>query len=103
MTVYTLQTGAAPLLISIPHLGTTIPEDLLAGMHRDTALRLDDTDWHLDRLLPFLASCPQRTDPGKRPRVLYRLVYGARDGTADRLERRSDGEHEAGSRARVAA
>ncbi|HCT9233137.1 TPA: N-formylglutamate deformylase [Escherichia coli] len=53
MTVYTLQTGAAPLLISIPHLGTTIPEDLLAGMQRATALRLDDTDWHLDRLYAF--------------------------------------------------
>lgn len=53
MTVFTLIPGTAPLLISIPHLGTSIPDDILAAMQRNTALRLDDTDWHLDRLYGF--------------------------------------------------
>lgn len=53
MNVFTLLPGTAPLLISIPHLGTSIPDDILAAMQRNTALRLDDTDWHLDRLYGF--------------------------------------------------
>ncbi len=50
--VYTLVSGTAPLLISIPHLATAIPEDIAATMTAD-ALRVDDCDWHLDRLYGF--------------------------------------------------
>lgn len=46
---YTLHQGTAPLLISIPHLGTTLPEEL-QNAYSDEALQLADTDWHLDRL-----------------------------------------------------
>jgi N-formylglutamate deformylase len=49
---YNLVEGDAPLLISIPHLGTTIPEDL-RGSYTDIALTVADTDWHLDRLYAF--------------------------------------------------
>lgn len=53
--LYTLERGDAPLLISIPHLGTSIPESL-RGQYTDVALSLADTDWHLDRLYAFAKS-----------------------------------------------
>ena len=52
--LFTLQQGTAPLLISIPHVGTMIPEDIAATM-TPAALRVDDCDWHLDRLYAFAA------------------------------------------------
>lgn len=41
--------GHAPLLISMPHAGTTIPNDIAANM-TDAALVKADTDWHLPLL-----------------------------------------------------
>jgi len=49
---YHFETGTAPLLISIPHLGSQIPESLRSDL-TDVALRSGDTDWHLDRLYAF--------------------------------------------------
>lgn len=46
--------GSAPLLVSIPHLGQEIPDALRDG-YAEEALRLADTDWHLDRLYDFAA------------------------------------------------
>ncbi|CCD37421.1 unnamed protein product [Candidatus Paraburkholderia kirkii UZHbot1] len=48
--LFSLERGDAPLMISIPHLGTHIPESL-RGLYTDVALTVADTDWHLDRLL----------------------------------------------------
>ncbi|WP_322068902.1 N-formylglutamate deformylase [Paraburkholderia bannensis] len=53
--LYTLERGDAPLLVSIPHLGTVIPEEL-RGQYTDVALSVADTDWHLDRLYAFAKS-----------------------------------------------
>jgi len=50
--VYHFETGTAPLLISIPHLGSQIPEPLQPAM-TELGLRSGDTDWHLDRLYAF--------------------------------------------------
>jgi len=50
--LYTLHRGDAPLLISIPHLGTEIPASL-RPLYTDIALTVADTDWHLDRLYDF--------------------------------------------------
>lgn len=50
--IYTLERGSAPLLISIPHRGTRIPETLAADM-TPAAQRVDDCDWHLERLYAF--------------------------------------------------
>lgn len=47
-----LSRGTSPLLISIPHLGTEIPPDILATM-TPVAQHRDDTDWHLDQLYSF--------------------------------------------------
>lgn len=50
--VFKLHTGRLPVLLSIPHLGTDLPQEIgpaLAPEARITA----DTDWHLDRLYGF--------------------------------------------------
>ncbi|SIO72110.1 N-formylglutamate deformylase [Burkholderia sp. GAS332] len=49
---YSLHRGDAPLVISIPHLGTEIPAPL-KHLYSHAALTLADTDWHLDRLYDF--------------------------------------------------
>ncbi|MDR5762810.1 N-formylglutamate deformylase [Caballeronia sp. LZ035] len=50
--LFTLSRGDAPLLLSIPHLGTIIPDDL-RDRYTDVALTVADTDWHLDQLHAF--------------------------------------------------
>lgn len=45
--------GTAPLLVSMPHAGVHIPPGIAAGM-TDAALKLPDTDWHLEQLYDFL-------------------------------------------------
>lgn len=50
---YTLKSGSAPLLVSMPHSGTIIP-GYIAERLLDEALTLPDTDWHLNELYGFL-------------------------------------------------
>jgi N-formylglutamate deformylase len=50
--LFKLRRGTAPLLISMPHVGTFVPADIAQRM-TDAALRLPDTDWHLERLYDF--------------------------------------------------
>jgi len=50
--VYTLHRGGAPLLVSVPHVGTEIPADQ-RQRYTERALRVEDTDWFLDRLYGF--------------------------------------------------
>ena len=51
-TVFTLYQGTQPLLISLPHVGTHVPETLHPRLH-PRALNVEDTDWFLDRLYAF--------------------------------------------------
>lgn len=51
-SAFTLYRGDRPLLISLPHVGTEIPPDAQARL-RPEALRVVDTDWHLDILYAF--------------------------------------------------
>lgn len=44
--------GTAPLLISMPHVGTYLPPKLVSRL-TDEAHQVPDTDWHLDRLYAF--------------------------------------------------
>jgi N-formylglutamate deformylase len=53
-TVFTLTRGTRPLLVSLPHVGTHIPE-ALRPRFVDRALQVEDTDWFLDRLYAFAA------------------------------------------------
>ena len=50
---FTLHRGTSPLLVSLPHVGALIPENI---RHRFVpwALQTEDTDWHLDRLYAFV-------------------------------------------------
>jgi N-formylglutamate deformylase len=52
MPVYLLHRGTAPLLVSLPHAGTHIP-DALHGALLPRALASEDTDWFLDKLYAF--------------------------------------------------
>lgn len=52
MDVCTLTRGTAPLLISLPHDGSAIP-DVLAARMTPEARRAPDTDWHVSRLYAF--------------------------------------------------
>ena len=50
--VFTLHRGSAPLLVSLPHDGSAIP-DAIAERMTDSARRAPDTDWHVARLYAF--------------------------------------------------
>ncbi|MBN8481970.1 MAG: N-formylglutamate deformylase [Xanthomonadales bacterium] len=50
--IFTLHRGDAPLLISLPHDGTHLPDDIAATLTA-TARRVPDTDWHVSRLYAF--------------------------------------------------
>ena len=54
MEIFRLDQGTAPLLISLPHDGSHIPDDIAARMH-PAARRSPDTDWHVARLYAPLA------------------------------------------------
>ena len=45
--------GSIPLLVSMPHVGTDIPDDIAARM-TPQALVKADTDWHLRELYGFV-------------------------------------------------
>ncbi|AXK72432.1 N-formylglutamate deformylase [Lysobacter sp. TY2-98] len=49
---FTLHRGRAPLLVSLPHDGSAIPDGLAARMTNE-ARRTPDTDWHVSRLYAF--------------------------------------------------
>ncbi len=49
-----LRPGTTPLLVSIPHCGELIPDELRAR-YQPRALDVEDTDWHLDELYAFAA------------------------------------------------
>ncbi|HEY7238918.1 MAG TPA: N-formylglutamate deformylase [Burkholderiales bacterium] len=53
MEPFKFRAGRAPLLVSMPHTGTHIPEAFLARMTAE-AKRLPDTDWHLEHLYDFV-------------------------------------------------
>lgn len=50
---YQFTAGSIPLLVSMPHVGTDIPDDIAARM-APCALARADTDWHLRELYGFL-------------------------------------------------
>ena len=50
---FELHCGSVPLLVSMPHVGTHIPDELKPG-YVPRALAVEDTDWHLERLYGFV-------------------------------------------------
>lgn len=53
--VYRYTEGESPLLVSIPHCGTAIPDALAARM-TEAGRAVPDADWHVDRLYDFAAA-----------------------------------------------
>lgn len=51
--VYTLHKGTQPLLVSVPHAGTLLPDDQ-RPRYVERALGFEDTDWHLATLFDFV-------------------------------------------------
>ncbi|KGM57007.1 N-formylglutamate amidohydrolase [Lysobacter arseniciresistens ZS79] len=52
MDTCVLHRGTAPLLVSLPHDGSAIPDDIAARM-TEAARGAPDTDWHVSRLYDF--------------------------------------------------
>lgn len=52
---FTFHRGTAPLLVSMPHVGTHVP-DAIARRLNPEARSVPDTDWHLERLYGFAKS-----------------------------------------------
>ncbi|MFZ9310427.1 MAG: N-formylglutamate deformylase [Arenimonas sp.] len=52
MHTFELHRGTLPLLVSLPHNGTDIPDDIRAALVEE-AQSAPDTDWHVDRLYDF--------------------------------------------------
>ena len=52
MELFKFRQGTQPLLLSMPHVGTHLP-DLLARRMMPIARTVPDTDWHLERLYDF--------------------------------------------------
>ncbi|MGO1541124.1 MAG: N-formylglutamate deformylase [Luteimonas sp.] len=52
METFKLHKGTAPLLVSVPHDGTAVPDDIASRL-ADSARGVPDTDWHIARLYGF--------------------------------------------------
>jgi N-formylglutamate deformylase len=52
MTPFTLHRGTAPLVVSVPHAGTFLPDAVAADL-APAARDLPDTDFHVDKLVAF--------------------------------------------------
>jgi len=53
MSAFVYQRAESPVLVSIPHTGLRLDEDMLKRLTPE-ARDLPDTDWHVDRLYDFL-------------------------------------------------
>jgi N-formylglutamate deformylase len=51
-SIYRIAHGDAPLLVSLPHVGTHIPEEMRAHFV-PRALAVEDADWHLTKMYEF--------------------------------------------------
>jgi len=52
--IFEFAAGTTPLLISVPHAGTYVP-DAIAARLTPEALVMPDTDWHVEKLYSFAA------------------------------------------------
>jgi N-formylglutamate deformylase len=64
--------GRTPLLVSMPHVGTHIP-DVLAARMTDGARGVPDTDWHVDRLYDFVGGLGAATIQATHSRYVIDL------------------------------
>ena len=50
------ESGLVPIIVSVPHCGHLIPDDLAREFRSDKIKFIDDTDWFVDRLYGFAPS-----------------------------------------------
>lgn len=87
MTV-TVRQGGSPLVVSFPHVGTDIPDEIAARMS-PAALRLDDTDFHQPGLYDFTEALDATTLTPRWSRLVIDLnrpsdnapLYPGQNGT----------------------
>lgn len=72
MTAYHFQQGSLPLLISMPHAGTSIPDDIASQM-LPVAKEKADTDWHLPSLYNMAAELGASTIAAEYSRYVIDL------------------------------
>ena len=77
-TTFTLTQGSAPLLVSFPHAGTEIPDELAARMTPE-ALQRADVDWHLPELYAFAHAMGASTIAARFARHVIDLNRPPRD------------------------
>ena len=77
---YHFHQGSKPLLVSMPHVGLEIPDDIKETM-TDEALELIDTDWYIDRLYDFLVDMDVSFIAAKYSRYVIDLNRGT-DGVS---------------------
>ena len=80
MEPYSFTAGSAPLLVSMPHVGTGLPA-AVAGRMSEAGRSLADTDWHVDRLYDFLGELGASVIAASQSRYLIDLNR-APDGRA---------------------
>ncbi|WP_439497199.1 N-formylglutamate deformylase [Bosea sp. (in: a-proteobacteria)] len=50
--IFTVTRGSSPLVLSMPHPGTGLPDEIRAALN-PTGLAVEDTDWHMRQLYAF--------------------------------------------------
>jgi N-formylglutamate deformylase len=60
MTTVIVEEHASPLILSLPHSGTELPDGLRRRL-TELGRTLPDTDWHIDRLYAFAENLPATT------------------------------------------
>src|ERR1700721_2370620 len=53
MKLFHYFSGTIPIIVSIPHAGTYVPQSI-SEKFTDAASQLPDTDWHVDKLYDFV-------------------------------------------------
>jgi N-formylglutamate deformylase len=69
---FRFKAGRLPMLVSMPHAGTDIPDDVASTMAPCAAARTD-TDWHLPELYGFLEEMGVSTISARWSRYLIDL------------------------------
>ena len=75
---YEFNPGKVPLLVSIPHAGTTLTPEVEAGLS-DAARPLPDTDWHIPELYDFVHTLGASVLVGNYSRMVIDLNRPADD------------------------
>ncbi|MCB1845778.1 MAG: N-formylglutamate deformylase [Halioglobus sp.] len=78
-TAFTFHAGTTPLLLSIPHDGRELPDDIAERM-TPYAKALPDTDWHVARLYAFATDIGASVITARQSRYVIDLNRPASDG-----------------------